>query len=680
MARQRGISKTLQEAAARAERVTAKALIKGAATGDSFQNFAARVGLGTRNISDGSTYGFNPITRQRLLLEWMHRGSWLIGKAIETPAEDMAKQGIEFIGDEDPMQMAKLHRAMRKHLILHRFTEAEKWARLYGGAIAVMLIEGQDPASPLRIETVGRNAFNGLMVLDRWMLEPSLNDLVTEQASPDLGLPRFYRTNMQAPALPKLTVHHTRVVRLLGIALPYNQMITENMWGMSVLERIFDRLVAFDSATQGASQLMYRAHIRAMKIEGLRKIIAAGGKAQEALVQQLDMTRMYQSTEGLTLLDTSDDMITQQYAFAGVGETILQFGQQISGAMDIPLVRLFGQSPAGLNSTGESDIKTYNEGMEQKQETRWRRPLDVVLRVIAKSEGVMLSDSWDFEFNPLSQLSEKEKADIAEVKTRTVLSAESSGTVTLHTTLKELRQMSRVLGVWTNITDEEIDAAKDVPLPKLDPNFGQPPQPGDDDPDGGGNPDDPADPADNVDHGAGGRTGAPALRPRPSLRVVAQDQDSAIESTTEPPAPLPERELHGLRLLIETPKGTRRSGHGWSVIMPADYGYIRRTSSAEGIDEGMDCFVGPNPESRAAYIIDQLRADTGEFDEHKVMLAFDSPAEAYACYQAAHTEADDTFGGMVEWSVDQLAEWLENGDVTAPLSGGQSPGNLDAAE
>ena len=48
---------------------------------DSFQNFAAGLGLGTDTIASASSYGFNPITRNRVLLEWIHRGNWLGGLA-----------------------------------------------------------------------------------------------------------------------------------------------------------------------------------------------------------------------------------------------------------------------------------------------------------------------------------------------------------------------------------------------------------------------------------------------------------------------------------------------------------------------------------------------------------------------------------------------------------------------
>ena len=52
-------------------------------TVDSFVNFQMNLGIGSDNPLTTSTYGFNPITRNRTLLEWIHRGSWLGGVAVD---------------------------------------------------------------------------------------------------------------------------------------------------------------------------------------------------------------------------------------------------------------------------------------------------------------------------------------------------------------------------------------------------------------------------------------------------------------------------------------------------------------------------------------------------------------------------------------------------------------------
>ncbi|MFG1429192.1 DUF1073 domain-containing protein [Roseixanthobacter glucoisosaccharinicivorans] len=445
-------------------------------TSDSFQNVAARLGIGTDNISTASAYGFNPISRNRIQLEYAYRGSWIVGQAVDCIAEDMTRAGIDLTSSIPPDKLDSVKGAMARMEIWQNLNETIKWSRLYGGALAVLLVDGQDASTPLRVSTVGKGQFKGVLVLDRWMVQPSFERLVTE-LGPDLGKPESYYVTANAPALQNSKVHYTRVIRLEGVVLPYWQRITENGWGLSVIERLFDRLVAFDSTTQGAAQLVYKAHLRTVSVDGLREILSAGGKLEEALTKMFDMIRIMQSNEGLTLIDAKDKFETHSYSFAGLSDVLLQFAQQLSGALQIPLVRLFGQSPAGLNATGDSDIRNYYDMISQQQEAKLSSGVRKIVDLTYRSEvGKDTPDDLNFKFNPLWQMSDTEKATIAVGVTSAVVQASDAGLVDKATALKELRQSADVTGIWSNVTDDDIANAEEEPPPL--PELALPPLPG----------------------------------------------------------------------------------------------------------------------------------------------------------------------------------------------------------
>lgn len=434
-------------------------------TKDSFQNFAARVGLGFGNQHDQSGYGFNFLSRQRLKLEAMYRSSWVVGQVVDVVADDMTRKGVKLNGLSTPKDSEMIDQEMDRLQVWDKLNKNIKWSRLYGGSLAVMMIDGQNVSTPLNPNTIGKGQFKGLMVLDRWMVQPTLEDLVTEMG-PDYGKPKYYDVITDSVGLCNQRIHYSRVIRMDGVELPYWQSITENLWGQSVIERLEDRLTIFDSATLGAGQLVYKAHLRTYKVKKLREIIAAGGKFYDALVKQIQEIRMWQSNEGMTLMDADDAFETHQYSFTGLDNLLLQFGQQISGATGIPLVRLFGQSPAGLNATGESDLANYYDNINQQQEGRLRTPLQVLYAVLHMSVlGKPLPDSFSFKFASLWQLDDEKKANVAKGVTDAVLAAEESGLIKRSTALKELRQSSEVTGVFSHITDEEIKEADDEDPP-----------------------------------------------------------------------------------------------------------------------------------------------------------------------------------------------------------------------
>ncbi|SEI98706.1 hypothetical protein SAMN04244579_02707 [Azotobacter beijerinckii] len=434
-------------------------------TKDSFENFAARVGLQANNQNAASHYTFDLISRNRVQMEAVYRSSWIAGMAVDLVAQDMTRAGIELQSDLDPQDKDRLNKALERLQIWNQLCDTVKWSRLYGGAIAVMLIDGQDVSTPLRMDTIAKGQFKGLLVLDRWLVQPSLEDLVTEYG-PHLGKPKYYTVVADAQALINQRIHYSRVIRLEGVQLPYWQRIAENGWGQSVLERLWDRLIAFDSTSSGASQLVYKAHLRTYKVKDLRGLIATGGRVFEALVKQIDMIRLYQSNEGLTLMDASDEFEAHQYAFSGLSDLLLSFGEQISGALQIPLVRLFGQSPGGLNSSGDSDLRTYYDNVAAWQDKDLRPGVTTLLEVISLSVlGRPMPDGWDFHFNPLWQLTDTEKADIGSKDTASIVQAYDAGLISRATGLKEMRQSSQTTGLWSNITDEDIEEAENDPPP-----------------------------------------------------------------------------------------------------------------------------------------------------------------------------------------------------------------------
>ena len=440
-------------------------------TADGFDNFVSRLGLNNDNALSAGTYEFNLVTRNRIKLEAAYRGSWIVGAVVDSVAEDMTRAGIEVTTNESEEDIKDLQREISKRQVWQSLQSLIKWGRLYGGAIGVIQIRGQKLDTPLSPETITKGQFQGITVFDRWQVNPGTEAI---QSGPDMGLPVYYSivnnpTSLDPAAQTatgQLKVHHSRCIRYVGIELPYFQAITEMMWGESVLERLWDRLISFDNATMSSASLIDRANLRTVGIEGLREIIAAGGAAQQGLLSMFEMMRSMQVNEGLTLLDKNDSFTSTAYSFSGLSDMMLQFGQQLSGASGIPLVRLFGQSPAGLSSTGESDIRMYYDNINAQQESKLRQPFETLLKVMWHSTfGKPSPEDLEFSFTPLWQMSAMDKATIAKSNTETIIGAFEAGLTERSTAMKELRGISGDTGLFSNISDEEIDKIENDPPP-----------------------------------------------------------------------------------------------------------------------------------------------------------------------------------------------------------------------
>lgn len=434
---------------------------KAVKTADGFVNLTSRMGVGGNNAFSQGTYVANMLTQNQLVLDNMYRGSWVIGKVVDSVAEDMTRAGVQITGDDEPGDIQKLQTALTRQHVWRSLLEAIKWGRLYGGALSLIVVDGQDTSSPLDPRTIKQDQFKGLSVYDRWQLKPDMQKLIQE--GPDMGLPQFYEV-VGSNEMKPLRLHHTRVIRHIGIQLPWRQAQVESYWGESVIERMYDRLMSFDTASMGAANLLSRAHLRTIRVDGLREVLAAGGQAEENVIKMFKYMAQLQTTEGITLMDKLDEFEAHSYTFSGLSDVLMQFGQQIAGATGIPLVRLFGQSPAGLNSTGESDMRMYYDNIHAQQEATLRDGLLRVLRVAYQSTlGTQPDEEFDFNFAPLWQLSDEQRATICSTTTTAIGAAYEKGIITLPIALKELRQVSETTGIFTNIDDDDIKEAEEAP-------------------------------------------------------------------------------------------------------------------------------------------------------------------------------------------------------------------------
>jgi uncharacterized protein len=590
---------------------------------DSFTNFAYKLGIGADNPLTSAGYGFNPITRIRTLLEWIHRGSWLGGVAVDTIADDMTRAGVSIKGEMQPQDISKIEAAAARVQFWPKLNETLKWARLYGGCLAVFMVEGQNYATPLRVETIGKGQFKGLLVLDRWMVEPSLARLVMEEGN-DIGLPEFYDVTADAPALRRMRIHHSRCIRLEGIRLPYWQRVMENLWGISVLERLYDRLIAFDSATTGAAQLVYKSYLRTYKVPRLRDIAARGGPALDGLIKMMDVMRRYQSIEGITMIDGEDELDAMQGAgFTGISEALIQFKEQLAGALETPLVRLFGQSPSGF-STGDTDLRMYYDMIKHRQQQELHSGVRAAYMLMCRSEGLDCPPDFDIEFLPLWQLTAQDKADVAGRIVAAVKEAQEARLISDRTAMQELKQSSAETGIFTNITDEDIEAADEKiapPAPTLE-MLGQ----------------------------GGGVPGKPAL-------TVVEGGKRATDSGDATRRVAEAARRFGVQVAIEQGQDEERLGSYGSARQPQPYGYIRGTVGADG--DQVDCFLGEGGDG--IFVLAQRDLETGAFDEHKVMLGFDSLGDALACYVAAYPDGSGAarIQSIEPMDVNEFQRWIE---------------------
>lgn len=432
---------------------------------DEFVNPLARSGAGMPNLLEATEYPLTRFTQNWQVLNSLYRSHWVVQKIINTIPQDMMKNGYDLQSDINPDQIQKISKIIRQTRLHSKILNGLYWGRLYGGAAGIIMIDGEADRmdEPLDLDRVMPGAFKGLLIMDRWSgIQPSA-DLITDITDPDFGMPEYYEVTLPE-GQGVIRLHNSRVCRFSGREMPYLEKLAENYWGTSEMEHVFSELKKRDNVSWNIALLTFMANIRVMKIDGMEQLLAYGGdKSQQALYNTLEGLNMMLNNNGIQILGKDDSYESHQYTFSGLGEVYDRFMMDVSGACGIPVTKLFGRSPAGMNSTGDADMDNYYDTIEQSQESQLRPVLDKLLPIVCMSALGAVPDDLDYIFNPVRRPSNDEKQSLGSQQTAAVVQAYTAGLVSEKTALRELQGSSKLTGMWTNITDKQIEAASDQP-------------------------------------------------------------------------------------------------------------------------------------------------------------------------------------------------------------------------
>lgn len=371
------------------------------------------------------------LTDNPALLTDLYRESWLAKRIIDMPCEDMTRAWYELETELPPEDLEQLRALEARHEIRREITGAIRWARLYGGACALMVVRGQEDRldQPLDPDSVAPGDFQGLLVRDRADgAEPSL-ELETDLDDPDFGYPLYY--DLQTADLGSLRVHHSRVLRFTGRDLPRREEEAARYWGASELEHIWEELRKRSATSANIAQLVFQANVTTLKMSDFGELLALGTdrQRQQVLSAVAEQNRLRNSF-GLQLLSAGDTYENHPYSFAGLSEVYEAFMMDMAGAAGIPATRLFGRSPEGMNATGESDLKNYYELIDQMRERHLRPALEKLLPVMGMSCWGCLPDRLQVRFPSLMTASPREEAEIRAKNTETLVQAVRAGLLT----------------------------------------------------------------------------------------------------------------------------------------------------------------------------------------------------------------------------------------------------------
>ena len=366
-------------------------------------------GLGTaRDKASASEYAHIFTDDSQLMLSY--RGSWLARKIINIPAADSFRRWRAWQGDKDFIE--KMEAEEKRLNVRGKLLEALIKARLFGGA-AVYISTGElNPSIPLVVENVKLGGIRMLTVLPRRLL--TAKEPVGDPDSPYYGRPEYYELQRASASQPPLLIHASRLAIFQGERLPDDELFVSangQGWSDSVLVSILAAIRNVDATAGNIASLIFEAKVDVITVPGLMENLTDPAYASR-LLERFQLAATAKGINGTLLLDENEVYEQKNASFAQLPEVLMAFLQLVSGASDIPLTRLLGMSPAGMNATGESDLRNYYDRLQAGQEMEITPAIAILDECLMRSATGGRDPAWHYIWNSLWQISDKERADI----------------------------------------------------------------------------------------------------------------------------------------------------------------------------------------------------------------------------------------------------------------------------
>jgi len=378
-------------------------------TADSLRSLITGMGDPSIDKSASVVYGHHILTDLQLLNAY--RNTWLAKKIVNIPALDALRKWRAWQADQQ--QITLIEKEEQRLGLKLKLLQCKTLARLWGGAV-IYIGDGGDASLPWDHEAVKKGGLKYLTVMGR--REVVAGELEQDPTLENYGWPVSYQV---ANGRTFLDVHPSRVVVQIGEPHPDPWNTSTNLgWGDSVLQSLWTALTNADSTAANVASLVFEANVDIYKIPDLMQHMG-NSVYRNKLIDRFTLANIGKSVSRALITDTDEEYDRKQISFSALPDVLQQFLILVSGASDIPLTRLLGQSPAGLSSTGEHDMKNYFDRVTSIQTLEIGPAMYKLDEALIRSALGNRPDEVFYTWTPLEQMSEKEQAEIGKMKAET---------------------------------------------------------------------------------------------------------------------------------------------------------------------------------------------------------------------------------------------------------------------
>lgn len=320
------------------------------------------------------------------------------------PREAMKREPEVVCKNATPEQVQHVKDRLTAMDFYSKVTDAAVFGRLYGDAGLWMATAANQGEKFTRGEHV-----RFLKQLDRRVL--IVGGYYTNPDEENLGSPASFLVVPVGMTMGYrnlgTVVHETRIPQFHGTRLDPVSKAWNMGWNHSVLQRIHATIRDMGETWAGISILLRELSIKVLRVKGLT---AAQATRPDLVRFRLRMARQNLSTLHMLAIDSDSEDFSRVEAgtLTGAASILEQVLLRVAAAAEMPVTRLYGRSPSGLNATGDEETRQWYDTVATYQQKELLPPMLALLEGVTGSmyPGI---EGWGFKFPSLWQPTETEK-------------------------------------------------------------------------------------------------------------------------------------------------------------------------------------------------------------------------------------------------------------------------------
>jgi len=344
----------------------------------------------------------------------------------ETLADECVRMWgeVKASGDASPETLAEIESELKRIDLRAHVRQAVIHDQAFGGAHVFFSMKDDKEARELplimRPYSVPKDSFVGLRVVEPYWVTPNFYNSIDPTAA-DFYTPSSWW-------LLGIEVHATRLQTIISRPVPDMLKPSYSFRGISMSQLAIPYVDNWLRTRQSVSDTVKQFSVSGVAMD-LAQALQPG--ANVALQQRAQLINAYRDNRNLMLLDKATEEFFQvNTPLSGLDALQAQGQEQMSAVSHIPLVKLLGLTPTGLNASSEGEIRVFYDYVRGYQTHALGPLLENVLKLAQLSLFGAIDPGITWEWLPLHELTALEDADRRNKDADTTVKYIESGVIT----------------------------------------------------------------------------------------------------------------------------------------------------------------------------------------------------------------------------------------------------------